>query len=94
MPMTPQQKQATKEVIKNSLQDKFRDYAPETKHMPFHTRLLGKDRMALFSFIHSLNTNFGTRIFEPVAVDIMSMNISRPNNIAAPQKHLICLVLV
>jgi len=35
--------------------------------MPFHTRLLGKDRMALFSFIHSLNTNFGTSIFEPVA---------------------------
>lgn len=36
--------------------------------MPFHTRLLGKDRMALFSFIHSLNTNFGTSIFEPVAL--------------------------
>jgi type II restriction enzyme len=35
--------------------------------MPFHTRLLGQDRMALFSFIHSLNTNFGTSIFEPVA---------------------------
>nr|WP_197702009.1 TdeIII family type II restriction endonuclease [Candidatus Endomicrobium trichonymphae] len=37
--------------------------------MPFHTRLLGKDRMALFSFIHSLNTNFGTAVFEPVALD-------------------------
>jgi len=35
--------------------------------MPFHYRLLGKDRMALFSFIHSLNTTFGTSIFEPVA---------------------------
>ena len=34
--------------------------------MPFHTRLLGKDRLALYSFIHSLNTNFGTSIFEPV----------------------------
>jgi len=36
--------------------------------MPFHTRLLGKDRLALYSFIHSLITNFGTTIFEPVAV--------------------------
>ncbi len=36
--------------------------------MPFHTRLLGKDRLALYSFIHSLNTNFGTTIFEPVAL--------------------------
>lgn len=35
--------------------------------MPFHYRLLGKDRMALYSFIHSLNTSFGTSIFEPVA---------------------------
>lgn len=36
--------------------------------MHFHTRLLGKDRLALYSFIHSLNTNFGTSIFEPVAL--------------------------
>lgn len=42
--------------------------------MPFHTRLLGKDRMALFSFIHSLNTNFGTSIFEPVAKAVASDN--------------------
>lgn len=36
--------------------------------MLFHLCLLGKDRMALFSFIHSLNTNFGTSVFEPVAL--------------------------
>jgi len=35
--------------------------------MPFHYRLLGKDRMALFSFIHSINTTLGTSIFEQVA---------------------------
>ncbi len=35
--------------------------------MPFHYRLLGQDRMALYSFIQSLNTTFGTSIFEPVA---------------------------
>jgi hypothetical protein len=31
---------------------------------------LGKDRLALYQFIHSLNTNFGTTIFEPVAVQL------------------------
>ena len=36
--------------------------------MPFHYRLLGKDRMALFSFIQSLNTTFGVSIYEPVAI--------------------------
>ncbi len=38
--------------------------------MPFHTKLLGKDKIALYNFIHSLNTNFGTTIFEPVACNI------------------------
>ncbi len=32
--------------------------------------------MALFSFIHSLNTNFGTSIFEPVALALASSNFS------------------
>ena len=54
-------------TIKDSLRRKFESYKPETKHMPFHYRLLGKDRMALYSFIQSLNTTFGTSIFEPVA---------------------------
>lgn len=56
--------------IEEALRDKFENYAPETSHMPFHTRLLGGDRMALYSFIHSLNTNFGTTIFEKVASEI------------------------
>lgn len=61
------------EVLKTSLRNKFKRYNPEPAVMPFHTRLLGKDRMALFSFIHSLNTNFGTTIFEPVA-EVLAQN--------------------
>lgn len=56
------------DVLRNALRNKFLKYKPEPAAMPFHTRLLGKDRLALFSFIHSLNTNFGTSIFEPVAL--------------------------
>jgi hypothetical protein len=55
-------------ILENSLRNKFQNYKPEPASMPFHTRLLGKDRLALYSFIHSLSTNFGTAIFEPVAV--------------------------
>lgn len=53
--------------LRDALRKKMENYSPEPAIMPFHTRLLGKDRMALFSFIHSLNTNFGTSIFEPIA---------------------------
>lgn len=58
------------ETIKNCLRRKFQNYKPETDNMPFHFGLLGKDRMALFSFIQSLNTTFGTSIYEPVAKEL------------------------
>jgi len=74
MPLTKEQIQRIENTIKESLRKKFQTYNPETKNMPFHYRLLGRDRMALFSFIHSLNTTFGTSIFEPVAETIASLN--------------------
>jgi len=67
MTFTKIEKTAIEDVLKSSLRKKFQNYKPETSSMPFHTRLLGKDRLALYSFIHSLNTNFGITIFEPVA---------------------------
>ena len=72
--------QNLKSNIKNrlfqALRNKFENYKPETSSMPFHTRLLGKDRMALYSFIQTLNTNFGTSIFEPVAEELGSNNFN------------------
>lgn len=62
------------EVLKKALRHKFSNYNPEPASMPFHTRLLGKDRFALYAFIHSLNTNFGTSIFEPVALVLAKDN--------------------
>ena len=62
------------ETIKICLRDKFQNYKPETECMPFHFRLLGKNRMALFSFIQSLNTTFGTSIYEPVAKELAMGN--------------------
>ena len=70
------QKENIIDVIKNCLRNKFQNYKPESNNMPFHHRLLGQDRMALFSFIHSLNTTFGTSIFEPVAETLASLNFT------------------
>lgn len=66
------QKESIQSLLKRALRHKFDNYNPEPASMPFHTRLLGKDRLALYSFIHSLSTNFGTSIFEPVAVELAS----------------------
>lgn len=70
MSLSKEQIKSVEETIRHSLRNRFKTYNPEPAVMPFHTRLLGKDRLALYSFIHSLNTNFGTTIFEPVAVSL------------------------
>lgn len=84
MTLSAEQKNYIKEVIITCIRNKFQNYKPESSNMPFHFRLLGKDRMALYSFIHSLNTSFGTSIFEPVAVALAKNNFK----IAVAQKPL------
>jgi type II restriction enzyme len=74
MSLTNPQKSHIQQVITTCLRNKFQKYNPESSNMPFHFRLLGRDRMALFSFIQSLNTTFGTSIFEPVAVALAKNN--------------------
>lgn len=74
MTLTAAQTKHIEDVLQISLRNKFQNYNPEPASMPFHTRLLGADRIALFSFIHSLNTNFGTSIFEPVALALAASN--------------------
>ena len=73
MSFSNNEKEEIKNILVGALRHKFKNYSPESKYMPFHTRLLGKDRMALFSFIHSLNTNFGTSIFEPIPAFLGSL---------------------
>jgi type II restriction enzyme len=68
MPLSNPEIKVIEDVLKSCLRHKFQKYNPEPASMPFHTRLLGKDRLALYAFIHSLNTNFGVTIFEPVAL--------------------------
>jgi hypothetical protein len=63
-------KQSVFQYIVETLRNKFENYVVGDEVMPFHFRLLGKDRMALFSFIQSINTMFGTSIFEQTAVKL------------------------
>ena len=89
MGLSQEQIDSVEQVLRNSLRHKFQNYKPEPASMPFHTRLLGKDRLALYSFIHSLNTNFGTAIFEPVAEAIAKDNFknAKSHTIAGEYIH-------
>ncbi|PJE72762.1 MAG: TdeIII family type II restriction endonuclease [Candidatus Tagabacteria bacterium CG10_big_fil_rev_8_21_14_0_10_40_13] len=66
MALSKQQHDKIKNYLIAKIREKLSTYSPETQSMPFHFRLLGKDRMALFSFIQSVNTTLGTSIFEKV----------------------------
>ena len=61
-------------LITRIIREKMERYDPETRHMPFHHRLLGPNKMGLFSFIHSINTTFGTSIFEQIAEVLACLN--------------------
>jgi len=88
MALSKEQSTNIEEVLKASLRNKFRNYKPEPASMPFHTRLLGKDRLALYSFIHSLNTNFGTSIFEPVGLALAQKHFKTAANQAIAGEHI------
>ncbi|GBU25434.1 type II restriction endonuclease [Fibrobacteria bacterium R8-3-H12] len=74
--MIIKQKQHIQQVVANCLRCELQNYEAKDNFMPFHFRLLGKDRIALYSFIHSLSTNFGTSIFEPVAKSLAQLNFA------------------
>lgn len=64
-------------LLKGVIREKIQKYKPETDHKPFHHRLIGKDRYAMFSFIHSMNTTFGMSVFEQMAV-LIAENFGHP----------------
>jgi hypothetical protein len=68
MSLSEKTKNGITDLLKAVVREKLIKYQPETEHMPFHYRLLGKDRYAMFSFIQSINTTFGVSLWEQVAV--------------------------
>jgi len=77
MALSIDQTNKVKSLLKDKIRRKLSDYSPESNNMPFHVRLLGKDRMALFSFIQSINTMLGTSVFEQIAAIIAESRFSR-----------------
>ncbi|MEJ5304440.1 MAG: TdeIII family type II restriction endonuclease [Ignavibacteria bacterium] len=70
MPLSNNAKLKIEDLLKDVIRQKLDKYNPETSYMPFHFRLLGRDRYAMFSFIQSMNTTFGISIWEQVSVII------------------------
>ncbi len=74
MKLTQIQIEEIEDFLRNKLrkifQEKIVSKNKEPDAKPFHERLIGKDRLALFSFVHGLNTSFGQGIFENIALPL------------------------
>lgn len=75
MALTETQKRKIKELLRSKIRDKIKRYARESTSMPFLVKLIqDKEKVAAYSFIHSIATTLGISIYEEVAKIIAEPN--------------------
>ena len=68
MGLSNRQKQKIRDLLVRKITDKLRRYARESSSMPFLVRLMqDKEKVASYSFIHSLATTLGMSVYEDVS---------------------------
>jgi len=66
--LSKKQKETISNLLEKKIEDKLKRYARETSSMPFLTRLIqDNEKVASYSFIHSLATTLGMSIYEDVS---------------------------
>ncbi len=75
MPLSKIQKDEIRNLLSRKIESKLRSYGRETTSMPFLARLIqDNEKIAAYSFIHSIATTLGMSIYEDVSVIIASTN--------------------
>lgn len=73
MALSNKQKQAIKSLLSAKIEKKLNAYGRETTSMPFLARLIqDNEKIAAYSFIHSMATTLGISIYEDVSVVLAS----------------------
>ncbi|MBU0478340.1 TdeIII family type II restriction endonuclease [bacterium] len=73
MALSNNQKQRIEELLSKKIENKLKSYGRETTSMPFLARLIqDNEKIAAYSFIHSMATTLGMSIYEEVSVIIAS----------------------
>lgn len=71
MPLTKIQKEEVDNLISSKINKKLKTYGRETSSMPFLARIIqDNEKIAAYSFIHSISTSLGMSIYEDVSVII------------------------
>ena len=73
MPISKNQKDDIKALLSKKIENKLKSYGRETTSMPFLARLIqDNEKIAAYSFIHSMATTLGMSIYEDISVIIAS----------------------
>lgn len=73
MALSLNQKREIERLLSNKIEVKLKSYGRETTSMPFLARLIqDNEKIAAYSFIHSMATTLGMSIYEDVSVIIAS----------------------
>ncbi len=73
MALSINQKQQIAQVLEHQIEKKLKTYLRETTSMPFLSRLIqDSEKVAAYSFIHSIATSLGMSIYEDVSKRIAS----------------------
>jgi len=73
MPLSKNQKDNIKTLLSKKIENKLKSYGRETTSIPFLARLIQDDeKIAAYSFIHSIATTLGMSIYEDISVIIAS----------------------
>ena len=68
MPINTNQANEIKELLRAKIKDKLKTYERETSSMPFLAKLMqDTEKVAAYSFIHSLATTLGMSMYEQIA---------------------------
>src|SRR3989344_1007424 len=68
MPINTNQANEIKDLLREKIKDKLKTYERETSSMPFLAKLMqDNEKVAAYSFIHSLATTLGMSMYEQVA---------------------------
>lgn len=71
MPLIAEQKNQIKDLLNKKIEKKLKTYSRQTTAMPFLARLIqDSEKIAAYSFIHSIATTLGMSIYEEVSVII------------------------
>lgn len=77
MPLTTKQKNNISKLLTGKIENKLKRYARESTSMPFLVRLMqDKEKVASYSFIHSLATTLGMSIYEAVSKIIVEESVT------------------